>query len=90
MEPWIPSEDQEFLKVQLQQRIDEGEFTIEQWDQHLTLADMPPLMESLSDSAWGTAMSVMQAMIQDGLSEQAIEEMAEEGSDWLRSLEEAE
>jgi hypothetical protein len=70
--------------------MDEGEGTSEQWDRHLTLADMPPLMESLSDSAWDTAMSVMQAMIQDGLSEKAIEEIAEEGADWLRSLEQAE
>jgi hypothetical protein len=87
LEPWVPFQDQELLKVELQQRIDEGEATIGQWDRHLTLAEMPPLMESLSASAWETAMSVMQAMIQDGLTEEAIQEMAEEGADWLRSLE---
>lgn len=87
LEPWVPSQDQELLKVELQRRIDEGEATIGQWDRHLTLAEMPPLMESLSASAWETAMSVMQAMIQDGLTEEAIQEMAEEGADWLRSLE---
>lgn len=87
LEPWVPSQDQEALKVVLQQQIDEGKATIGQWNRHLALEDMPPLMESLSAAAWETAMSVMQAMIEDGLTEEAIQEMAQEGMDWLTSLE---
>jgi len=90
LQPWVPSKDQELLKVELQQRIDEGEATIGQWYRHFTLDDMPPLMESLSSAAWRTAMSVMQAMIQDGLTEESIQEMTQDGADWLRSLEGAE